>query len=249
MCYFVLKVFQFKMNCDCLPSYILTPFPQINDTMENSIGSLNYTNIAPCNMHQLQSDQMVTQPTITNSTTASCGCTYPTDTCVTCPDCSICTACTNYCPSLDTQLSSQGVATIPRSECQCTLALNQSVNQPTSNVLNDAPLLASSRVYSTSRRPKFKRKYNAGPGAIETIIDGGINCFQNCDFNNQQQVPLVMFYGRDESYPYKLNKLIHATSCDLCNVRMNSLRSARDHFESKVHDRNITLWLKKVIWL
>ena len=57
---------------------------------------------------------------------------------------------------------------------------------------------------------------------------------------------LVIFLGRDESYPDELNALIHPLSCDLCNVKMNSRTSAKDHYESKVHDKSLTSWLVKV---
>ncbi|XP_067636721.1 zinc finger protein 346-like [Eurosta solidaginis] len=79
-----------------------------------------------------------------------------------------------------------------------------------------------------------KRKYDAGPGKRfpyikETTADG----------------QLVIFQGRDESYPDELNKLIHPLNCGLCDVKMNSIKSAKDHYESKPHDRAITNWLTK----
>lgn len=238
------------MNCNCLSSYIFTPPLYNNGAMNPYNGSLDYTNIGYCNMQQLQNEQMVSEPIITNYPVATGDCSYSTNRCVDCVDnCSICSACPNYCPAPDLQPSPPGVSTIPISECQCSLAMNQPVNQTCSGVLNDAPISDPSGICSISTRPNFKRKYNAGPGAIETIADGSIYCSQNCGYSNTPLAPLIMFYGRDESYPYELNKLIHPTSCELCNVQMNSLRSARDHFSSKVHDRNITLWLKKVISL
>uniref|UniRef100_A0A1A9VRK9 C2H2-type domain-containing protein n=1 Tax=Glossina austeni TaxID=7395 RepID=A0A1A9VRK9_GLOAU len=78
-----------------------------------------------------------------------------------------------------------------------------------------------------------KRKYNAGPGSIEKITE------------TTADGKLVLFQGRDESYPDELNKLIHPMSCELCNVKMNSLLSAKDHYESKIHDRGLSAWLKK----
>uniref|UniRef100_A0A1A9WSC5 C2H2-type domain-containing protein n=1 Tax=Glossina brevipalpis TaxID=37001 RepID=A0A1A9WSC5_9MUSC len=78
-----------------------------------------------------------------------------------------------------------------------------------------------------------KRKYNAGPGSIEKISE------------TTADGKLVLFQGRDESYPDELNKLIHPMSCELCDVKMNSLLSAKDHYESKVHDRGLSAWLKK----
>ncbi|XP_036344622.1 zinc finger matrin-type protein 3-like [Rhagoletis pomonella] len=80
-----------------------------------------------------------------------------------------------------------------------------------------------------------KRKYDSGPGRskldplAETTLDG----------------KLVIFHGRDTSYPDELNKLIHPLHCSLCDVQMNSSKSAKDHYESKQHDRHITTWLNK----
>ncbi|XP_017872381.1 PREDICTED: zinc finger protein 346 [Drosophila arizonae] len=56
---------------------------------------------------------------------------------------------------------------------------------------------------------------------------------------------LVLFQGRDESYPDELNKLIHPLSCQLCKSQMTSMKSAKDHYESKAHDRHISAWLAK----
>ncbi|KAH8386393.1 hypothetical protein KR093_000215 [Drosophila rubida] len=54
-----------------------------------------------------------------------------------------------------------------------------------------------------------------------------------------------MFQGRDESYPDELNKLILPLSCQLCKCQMTSMKSAKDHYESKAHDRHISAWLAK----
>lgn len=54
---------------------------------------------------------------------------------------------------------------------------------------------------------------------------------------------LVIFQGRDSSYPDELNKLILPLSCELCRVQMTSMKSAKDHYESKSHDRHISAWL------
>ncbi|XP_017057715.1 zinc finger protein 346 [Drosophila ficusphila] len=56
---------------------------------------------------------------------------------------------------------------------------------------------------------------------------------------------LVLFPGRDESYPEELNRLIGALNCELCKVQMTSRKCARDHYESKAHDRHISAWLAK----
>lgn len=86
----------------------------------------------------------------------------------------------------------------------------------------------------TPTKPPLKRKYNTGPGKkpeaiVEVTSDG----------------KLVLFVGRDESYPDELNALIHPLTCDLCNIKMNSRTSAKDHYESKPHDKNISSWLCK----
>ncbi|EDW92714.2 uncharacterized protein Dyak_GE21083 [Drosophila yakuba] len=56
---------------------------------------------------------------------------------------------------------------------------------------------------------------------------------------------LVMFPGRDESYPEELNRLIGPLNCQLCKVQVTSRKCARDHYESKAHDRHISAWLAK----
>ncbi|XP_073828342.1 uncharacterized protein isoform X2 [Musca autumnalis] len=56
---------------------------------------------------------------------------------------------------------------------------------------------------------------------------------------------LAMFTGRHPTYPDELNALIHPLSCDLCKLKMNSVISAKDHYESKSHDKSITNWITK----
>ncbi|KAL7745791.1 hypothetical protein ACLKA6_009986 [Drosophila palustris] len=56
---------------------------------------------------------------------------------------------------------------------------------------------------------------------------------------------LVIFQGRDASYPDELNKLILPLACELCKTQMTSMKSAKDHYESKAHDRHISAWLAK----
>ncbi|KAI8039287.1 hypothetical protein M5D96_008010 [Drosophila gunungcola] len=56
---------------------------------------------------------------------------------------------------------------------------------------------------------------------------------------------LTLFPGRDESYPEELNRLIGPLNCELCKVQMTSRKCARDHYESKAHDRHISAWLAK----
>ncbi|KAH8409228.1 hypothetical protein KR009_010944 [Drosophila setifemur] len=56
---------------------------------------------------------------------------------------------------------------------------------------------------------------------------------------------LAWFPGRDKSYPDELNRLIRPQSCDLCRSQMTSLKCAREHYESKAHDRHISAWLAR----
>ncbi|XP_037936776.1 zinc finger matrin-type protein 3-like [Teleopsis dalmanni] len=70
-----------------------------------------------------------------------------------------------------------------------------------------------------------KRKYASGPGVKEQST--------------------AIFVGRDVSYPEELNAIIQPLRCDLCKTSMNSLQNAKDHYESKAHDRNITNWLTR----
>ncbi|XP_017066427.1 zinc finger matrin-type protein 3 [Drosophila eugracilis] len=56
---------------------------------------------------------------------------------------------------------------------------------------------------------------------------------------------LGLFPGRDESYPEELNRLIGPLNCELCKAQMTSRKCARDHYESKAHDRHISDWLAK----
>uniref|UniRef100_A0A1A9WZV2 Matrin-type domain-containing protein n=1 Tax=Glossina brevipalpis TaxID=37001 RepID=A0A1A9WZV2_9MUSC len=78
------------------------------------------------------------------------------------------------------------------------------------------------------------RKNDAGSASIEKLSE------------TSNEGKMVIFQGRDESYPDELNKLIHPMSCEVCNVKTNSLSSAKDHYESRVHDRRLTAWLNKI---
>lgn len=83
------------------------------------------------------------------------------------------------------------------------------------------------------------------------FLDLGANRFKKpeeiAEFDDSGK--LAIFIGRDKSYPDELNSLIHPATCDLCNMKMNSLASAKDHYESKAHDKNITHWLTKAGFL
>lgn len=71
----------------------------------------------------------------------------------------------------------------------------------------------------------------------------------NSNFNQQQiqQAPHTpdLFMGRDESYPPELNKLMNPFYCGVCNSRLNSIKSANVHYESRAHDKHLTNWMKK----
>ncbi|KAH8388675.1 hypothetical protein KR200_000437 [Drosophila serrata] len=81
---------------------------------------------------------------------------------------------------------------------------------------------------STKSTKPQKRKAN---GEATTGVDDGKT--------------LALFPGRDKSYPDELNRLIGPLSCELCKAQMTSLKCARDHYESKAHDRHISAWLAK----
>lgn len=86
----------------------------------------------------------------------------------------------------------------------------------------------------------FKRKNKSGE-------DGGSGAKKEAPIEEvTSNGELVMFTGRDESYPKELNELIHPLACDLCNIKMNSRIIAKDHYQSKAHDKHISAWLTKV---
>ncbi|KAH8245493.1 hypothetical protein KR032_010895 [Drosophila birchii] len=99
---------------------------------------------------------------------------------------------------------------------------------------DNPPLLApgnestapGSETTSSSRPPK--RKAN---GETSAGVDDG--------------KALALFPGRDKSYPDELNRLIGPLFCELCKAQMTSVKCARDHYESKAHDRHISAWLAK----
>ncbi|XP_065365178.1 zinc finger protein 346-like isoform X1 [Calliphora vicina] len=88
-------------------------------------------------------------------------------------------------------------------------------------------------------RTPFKRKIN-------TVAGGGSAAKKEAPIAEvSSDGKLLIFLGRDESYPDELNSLIHPLSCDLCNIKMNSRMIAKDHYESKAHDKHISSWLLK----
>lgn len=89
------------------------------------------------------------------------------------------------------------------------------------------------------QKPIYKRKNNTPGGGSAAKKEPTIPEVTN-------DGKLAMFLGRDESYPDELNSLIHPLSCDLCNTKMNSRLLAKDHYESKAHDKHISAWLFKV---
>ncbi|XP_055914087.1 probable serine/threonine-protein kinase clkA [Eupeodes corollae] len=62
--------------------------------------------------------------------------------------------------------------------------------------------------------------------------------------NDNSSAP-ALFMGRDQSYPNELNALMNPFFCGVCNSRLNSIKSANIHYESKAHDKHITNWMKK----
>ncbi|KAH8349897.1 hypothetical protein KR084_009082 [Drosophila pseudotakahashii] len=84
---------------------------------------------------------------------------------------------------------------------------------------------------SPAMRPPLKRK-------AERMEEDPL---PEADGNNK----LALFPGRDESYPEELNRLIGPLNCELCKVQVTSRKCARDHYESKAHDRHISAWLAK----
>lgn len=51
------------------------------------------------------------------------------------------------------------------------------------------------------------------------------------------------YYNLNTDFPDDLKKLFSALICELCNVKTNSVLSARAHYESKQHERKVGIWL------
>uniref|UniRef100_A0A6P4EK41 Zinc finger protein 346 n=1 Tax=Drosophila rhopaloa TaxID=1041015 RepID=A0A6P4EK41_DRORH len=68
---------------------------------------------------------------------------------------------------------------------------------------------------------------------------------EQMEVDSEADNKLALFPGRDESYPEELNRLIGPLNCELCKVHVTSRKCARDHYESKAHDRHISAWLAK----
>ncbi|KAI8120309.1 hypothetical protein FF38_13709 [Lucilia cuprina] len=90
----------------------------------------------------------------------------------------------------------------------------------------------------TPHKGSFKRKSNTAGGGSTAKKEPPIA-------EMSSDGTFVMFMGRDESYPDELNALIHPLSCNLCDVKMTSRIIAKDHYESKAHDKHISSWLAK----
>lgn len=45
--------------------------------------------------------------------------------------------------------------------------------------------------------------------------------------------------------PLELKKLMQALCCELCNVKLNSPITAKIHYDSKVHEKKVRLWLEE----
>ncbi|EDW82250.2 uncharacterized protein Dwil_GK25698 [Drosophila willistoni] len=113
----------------------------------------------------------------------------------------------------------------------------------------EEPLDAAKRFTPPGKHAMYADvEVDAPPRAKKQKPSNGIDSLPiTTTINNGDGSPasLVMFPGRDESYPDELNKLIKPLSCKLCQTQMTSMKSARDHYESKSHDRHISAWLAK----
>ncbi|XP_043649253.1 zinc finger protein 346 [Drosophila teissieri] len=109
-------------------------------------------------------------------------------------------------------------------------ATNESSAAPETSTSNRlvAPGKRTGNPDTDSTRPHMKRK---------------AKCMEQDSL--QADGELVLFPGRDESYPDELNRLIEPLNCQLCKVQVTSRKCARDHYESKAHDRHISAWLAK----
>ncbi|KMY96664.1 zinc finger protein 346 [Drosophila simulans] len=98
---------------------------------------------------------------------------------------------------------------------------------------------------STSNRlvAPGKRTEKKNNGSNRTHMKRKAKCMKKDSLEADGE--LVLFPGRDESYPEELNRLIGPLNCQLCKVQMTSRKRARDHYESKAHDRHISAWLAK----
>lgn len=125
---------------------------------------------------------------------------------------------------------SQVIPNFPKEEQEWlpnSFAIEQQQQQPQeirqgNNINNDTSKYSSFR--------KFKQHFAKIPQTNEN--------------KNQSDRP-DLFMGRDESYPPELNKLLNPFFCGVCNSRLNSIKSANIHYESKAHDKQISNWLKK----
>ncbi|XP_068159350.1 zinc finger protein 346 [Drosophila tropicalis] len=124
---------------------------------------------------------------------------------------------------------------------------NRSVSLPHRS--KEEPLDAAKRFTAPGKHGMYiDVEVDAPPRAKKQKPSNGIDLIPiTTTINNGDGGPasLVMFPGRDESYPDELNKLIKPLSCKLCQTQMTSMKSARDHYESKSHDRHISAWLAK----
>nr|NP_612032.1 uncharacterized protein Dmel_CG1231 [Drosophila melanogaster]AAF47381.1 uncharacterized protein Dmel_CG1231 [Drosophila melanogaster] len=102
----------------------------------------------------------------------------------------------------------------------------------------DAEISTSNRLVAPGKRTDKKDN-----GSIRTNMKRKAKCMEEDSLKANGD--LALFPGRDESYPEELNRLIGPLNCQLCKVQMTSRKRARDHYESKAHDRHISAWLAK----
>lgn len=114
----------------------------------------------------------------------------------------------------------------PTSSVSAKRLLRAGKEKPVAKMETDSSMKDNEPIPAVASQRKLKRKLNESE-------EGG-------EGNN-----LAIFQGRDESYPDELNKLIQPLSCQLCKAQMTSMKSAKDHYESKAHDRHISAWLAK----
>ncbi|EDV50042.1 zinc finger protein 346 [Drosophila erecta] len=88
-----------------------------------------------------------------------------------------------------------------------------------------------------------KRTDNPDNDSIRPHLKRKAKCME--EHSLEAEGELVLSPGRDESYPDELNRLIGPLNCQLCKVQVTSRKCARDHYESKAHDRHISAWLAK----
>lgn len=122
----------------------------------------------------------------------------------------------------------------PSTSSSSTVGANRNLPNENGNGNAEQSHEDGAQIPAVASQRKLKRKLNDESSTSSSNGNG------NGEMNN-----LLIFPGRDESYPDELNKLILPLSCQLCKAQMTSIKSAKDHYESKAHDRHISAWLAK----